>query len=195
VRELQSPARVAAASPERSMEDRQERQDRLSIELARAAIEELIDAQQTIVHCLGQLTESQIWSRSQPQLNSIGNLVLHVCGNLRQWAVCGLGTERDARSRQSEFDERGPIPIAKLESMLNDTVTAAATTIRRMTPDEWVRVRRVQGFDMTGLGVLLHTVPHFRGHAQEIVSATRRILGATYQFRWSPQTPEQGKPS
>jgi Protein of unknown function (DUF1572) len=62
-----------------------------------------------IKHCLGQLTDEQIWWRSHPSLNSIGNLILHLCGNVRQWIVAGLGSAADSRNRSAEFSERGPI--------------------------------------------------------------------------------------
>ena len=63
-----------------------------------------------IKHCLRQLSEEQVWWRPSPALNSIGNLILHLCGNLRQWIVAGLGGAADHRNRPSEFAEPGPLP-------------------------------------------------------------------------------------
>ena len=52
--------------------------------------------------------------------------------------------------------------------------------------------RRIQGFDVTGIGAVFHSVAHFRGHVQEIVHLTRSQLGDAYQFDFVPKTPEQG---
>src|SRR5687768_5541981 len=67
-----------------------------------------------IERCLEKLTDDQIWWRSNSESNSIGNLLLHLSGNARQWIVCGLGGETDARVRQAEFDERRTIPRDEL---------------------------------------------------------------------------------
>src|SRR5882724_11589136 len=67
-----------------------------------------------IERCLEKLTDEQVWWRPNPESNSIGNLLLHISGNARQWIVCGLGTATDQRQRQTEFDERNVIPRDEL---------------------------------------------------------------------------------
>ena len=81
--------------------------DELAAAVGAAAAHELGSALGRIKHCLGQLNDAQVWHRPQPGLNSIGNLVLHLCGNLRQWVVAGLGGAPDVRNRPDEFAERG----------------------------------------------------------------------------------------
>ncbi len=73
-----------------------------------------------IERCLERLTDEQIWWRPNPESNSIGNLILHLCGNARQWIVSGLGGATDERHRQAEFDERRTIPRAELLAILQD---------------------------------------------------------------------------
>src|SRR5712691_12492091 len=75
-----------------------------------------------IERCLEQLTDQQIWWRPNPESNSIGNLLLHISGNARQWIVCGLGVETDKRQRQTEFDERRIVPRDELLSGLRKTL-------------------------------------------------------------------------
>ena len=41
--------------------------------------------------CLDELTEEEVWKRPNEYSNSMGNLVLHLCGNVRQWIVSGVG--------------------------------------------------------------------------------------------------------
>ena len=133
-----------------------------------------------------------MWWRSRPSLNSVGNLVLHLCGNLRQWIVAGLGGAADVRDRPAEFAERGPIPRDELLRRLEAVVDESRAVLARQTARQLLEARRIQGFDVTGLKAIFDSVPHFRGHTQEIVHLTRLQLGAAYQFAWTPATPEQG---
>src|SRR5215510_15296752 len=75
-----------------------------------------------IERCVDLLSDEQIWWRPNAESNSIGNLLLHLCGNARQWIVSGLGGERDARHRQSEFDQRDVIRRAELVEKLETAV-------------------------------------------------------------------------
>jgi hypothetical protein len=156
------------------------------------AAKELTSALGRIKHCLDQLNDEQVWRRCQPSLNSIGNLILHLCGNLRQWLVSGLGDAADVRDRPAEFAERGPIPKAELLRKLDAVTGQAKEVLSRLTARQLLAGRRIQGFDVTGLAAIFDSVPHFRGHTQEIVHLTRFQLGDAYQFAWTPATPEQG---
>src|SRR5919112_1088419 len=75
-----------------------------------------------IERCLERLTDEQVWWRAHETSNSIGNLLLHLEGNARQWILCGVGAGRDARVRQREFDERAPLPRAELVGNLKATL-------------------------------------------------------------------------
>jgi hypothetical protein len=153
---------------------------------------ELTEAFNRIKHCLAQLSDKQIWWRPSAAMNSIGNLILHLAGNVRQWIVSGVGGAKDERERQKEFDERGPIPGADLLNRLEAVVADAKTSFEKPSADEWQRVRRIQGFEVTAFAAALHSVAHFRGHQQEIVNLTRAQLGERYRFAFVPATKEQG---
>ena len=168
--------------------------DELAAVVGTAAAHELDCALMRIKHCLGQLNDEQVWRRSQPSLNSIGNLILHLCGNLRQWIVAGLGGAADGRDRPAEFSEPGPIPKDELLRKVEAVVDEARAVLARQTARQLVEARRIQGFDVTGLAAIFDSVPHFRGHTQEIVHMTRLQLGDAYKFAWTPTTPVQGAP-
>jgi hypothetical protein len=169
--------------------------DDLAAAVGAEAAKELTSALGRIKHCLGQLNDEQVWWRPQPSLNSIGNLVLHLCGNLRQWVVAGLGGAADVRDRAAEFAQRGPIPTGELLRKLDAVTAEAREVLSRLTARQLLEGRRIQGFDVTGLAALFDSVPHFRGHTQEIVHLTRSQLGDAYRFAWAPATPEQGAPA
>jgi uncharacterized damage-inducible protein DinB len=156
---------------------------------------ELGEAQDRIGHCLGQLSEEQVWSRPTEAMNSVGNLLLHLTGNVRQWLVSGLGGTSDDRDRPAEFAERRHLAKADLWDRLKATVDAARAVLAARTAEEWLRPRRIQGFEVTGVGAAVSSVAHFRGHTQEIVHMTRTLLGDRYRFAWTPATPEQGAPA
>ena len=147
-----------------------------------------------IKHCLGQLSDEQVWWRPHESMNSTGNLILHLNGNVRQWIVAGLGNAPDVRNRPQEFLERSTISKGQLIAQLEGTISEAKVVLSRMTADDVLELRRVQGFDVNAFGVIFDCVPHFKGHTQEIVCLTRWQLGDAYEFHWEPQTPEEGAP-
>ncbi len=126
-----------------------------------------------IIKCLSKLSLQETWYRPNPETVSVGNLILHLCGNVRQWIFSGLGDTVDTRDRDGEFNEMGPIAkqllvvyLEKLESELNeflDTVTA----------DDLVKRHRVQGFDETGIAILIHVTEHFSYHTGQITYFTK----------------------
>jgi uncharacterized damage-inducible protein DinB len=163
--------------------------------VGRELADELTQAFGRIQHCLNQLSEEQVWHRPRMEMNSVGNILLHLVGNVRQWIISGLGGETDTRNRPAEFAERGPIPKADLLARLESTVDESKIILETQTADAWLRKVRIQSFETSGFGVALHSVSHFRGHTQEIIHQTREILGANYRFAWAPQTKEQGAPA
>jgi hypothetical protein len=169
--------------------------DELVAAVGDEAANELASALGKIKHCLGQLSDEHVWWRCKPERNSVGNLVLHLCGNVRQWIVSGLGGTADVRNRPAEFAELGPIPKEELLRRLDQVVEEAKVVLGRLTARRLVEGRRIQGFDVTGLTAIFDSVPHFRGHTQEIIHMTRSLLGDAYQFAWAPTTPEQGGPA
>jgi uncharacterized damage-inducible protein DinB len=146
-----------------------------------------------IVHCVGQLSDEQVWWRPAESMNSIGNLILHLCGNLRQWMVSGIGGAADIRKRPAEFAERGPIPKAELLANLERVVADTKQALKQTSAEDMARTHVIQGFTVTGWAALFHTVPHFNGHTQEIIAYTRMQLGERYKFHWQPASAAEGR--
>jgi hypothetical protein len=148
-----------------------------------------------INHCVEQLTDAQVWWRPQESMNSIANILLHLCGNLRQWIVSGIGGAADVRNRPKEFSERQPISRQELLRRLDEVIGAADQVLAGLTDAKLLAPRRIQGFDETVLSAAFDTLAHLNGHTQEIVFITRSQLGEAYQFAWKPATREQGAPA
>jgi hypothetical protein len=145
-----------------------------------------------IKHCLAQLNDDQIWWRPRGDMNSIANVILHLCGNLRQWIIHGVGGAPDVRKRPQEFSERGPIAKDKLIQRLEEVAAEVDHALAGVTDEKLLKIRRIQGFEETVLSAIFETLAHFNGHTQEIIYITRLQLGDAYRFAWVPATPEQG---
>src|SRR5438876_2651291 len=100
-----------------------------------------------IESCLGRLTDEQIWWRANEQSNSIGNLLLHLSGNVRQWIVTGLGGATDIRDRDSEFAQRDAIPRDELLAKLKETLREADATLSAFDTDKLLDSYQIQGFE------------------------------------------------
>src|SRR5690348_17060498 len=87
-----------------------------------------------IERCLEKLTDEQIWWRANEESNSIGNLILHLCGNARQWIVCGVGAQPDARDRDAEFAQREIISRDELLTLLRSTLKEVRSTLLNLNP-------------------------------------------------------------
>jgi len=148
-----------------------------------------------MLHCLEQLPEEDLWWRPHPTHNAVGNIVLHVCGNLRQWIISGVGGSPDIRNRPAEFAQREGIAKRELIDRLTETVREAGAVLAGLAPERIVELRRIQGVDGTVLAALFNTLAHFEGHAHQLAYIARMRLGETYRFSWQPATLEEGAPA
>ena len=121
-----------------------------------------------IERCVAELSEAEIWQRPNASSNSVGNLMLHLCGNIRQYAIASLGNSKDERQRDSEFAAQGGRTKSDLLEKLHVTVEEALETIRQTSDQEMLRVRMVQGFQLSGIGIALHVCEHYSYHCGQI---------------------------
>ncbi|HEX9754544.1 MAG TPA: DinB family protein [Gemmatimonadales bacterium] len=135
-----------------------------------------------IASCLEQLAEDDVWWRPNEASNSIGNLVLHLVGNARQWIVHGVGGAPDVRRRQEEFDRREAIPKAELLERLRATVAEAAAVIGRVAPDQLLQPRVIQSYETTVQGAVYHVVEHFSMHTGQIILLAKARTGRDLGF-------------
>jgi len=146
-----------------------------------------------IVECLQQLSEEEIWWRPNPASNSAGNLVLHLCGNVRQWIISGLGGVEDARDRDREFAERGPIPRQGLVTQLRRTVQDACRVLAKLSDDSLSRKYRIQGYHVTGLDAVYHVAEHFGYHTGQIIYITKLKRAQDLRFTRLPVVKKDGR--
>lgn len=128
------------------------------------------------------LTDQQIWWRPNSASNSIGNLILHLNGNVGQWLVASFNGYRDERNRAVEFRERRLISGHELLGRLDATMQQAAETLEHLTPDRLTRVYEIQGYTVTGLEAVYQVVDHFGMHYGQILWIVKSITGADLGF-------------
>jgi uncharacterized damage-inducible protein DinB len=152
-----------------------------------ASVAKLRHSTDRIVVCLDKLTPDQIWARGHASENAVGNLVLHLCGNVRQWIVSGLGGKPDVRVRDREFTTTGEITPAELTVRLRGTVEEAAAVISGLTTDQLTQTLVIQNVTVSGLGAVLHVVSHFSEHTGQIIFATKSLTGQDLGL-WAPKS-------
>ncbi|MGO9095477.1 MAG: DUF1572 family protein [Bryobacteraceae bacterium] len=147
-----------------------------------------------IVDCLRRLADDQIWSRDNQNQNAVGNLVLHLCGNVRQWIVSGVGGEADVRDRDAEFAARGEVSGPELAARLEETVAHALEIVRNTTAERLTETVRIQGYEVSVLEAIGHVTEHFAQHTGQIVYATKLLTGADLgYYRHLSKTPAHGE--
>ncbi len=151
-------------------------------ELVRVARHELREGCERIGACLDKLTAEQIWHRDHAIENSVGNLVLHLAGNLRQWIVSGVGGAEDVRRRDWEFETRVPLSAAVLRRSLSAAVDASDAVLADLDAARFLETRRIQIFEVTVLHAVVHVLTHFAGHTGQIIWATKHVTGQDLGF-------------
>jgi uncharacterized damage-inducible protein DinB len=148
----------------------------------RYSAEKLRQYTDRICVCLDKLTEEQVWARGSDNENAVGNLVLHLTGNVRQWIGFGVGGWENVRDRDSEFRARGGMPLEDLQTQLRVGVDEALSIITQLTPDRLAETTNVQGYDVTVLRAVYHVVEHFAQHTGQIIFITKMLTSEDLAF-------------
>ena len=135
-----------------------------------------------IERCLERLTDEQIWWRANEESNSIGNLVLHLCGNARQWIVSGVGGATDGRNRDAEFARREAIARDELFSLLRTTLRDVESVLNNLTSETLIERRVIQGSDVDVLEAIFHVTEHFSMHTGQIIMLTKMLTSSDLCF-------------
>ena len=144
--------------------------------------DELTQLMGRIETCVEKLTPEQVWARGSESQNAVGNLLLHLEGNVRQWILHGVGGQPETRDRDREFAARGGSAASELLTRLRATVDEVASLIRSLPASRLLERHAVQGYDMTVLGAIYHVVEHFAGHAFQIYLMTKQFTSEDLGF-------------
>jgi len=132
--------------------------------------------------CLAKLTPEQVWARGGENENAIGNLVLHLSGNVRQWIISGVGGKPDTRDRDAEFAARGGASVSELGARLHAAVEEAIAVIAALPHERLAQPLVIQGYRVSVLEAIYHVVEHFSMHTGQILFATKMLTGGDLGF-------------
>jgi uncharacterized damage-inducible protein DinB len=135
-----------------------------------------------IRRCVDNLSTEEIWWRPNDASNSVGNLVLHLAGNVRQWVVSGVGGEGDDRRRQEEFDQRGGLSGPELLDHLGKALSDADQVLAELPVSELSATLEIQGMEVSVLDALYHVVEHFSMHTGQIIYLSKLRSGRDLGF-------------
>lgn len=132
--------------------------------------------------CVESLTDEQVWWRPNGTSNSIGNLVLHLDGNVRQWLVASFNRLEDTRNRPAEFNEQKLIPRSALLDQFGATMQQASEVLAGLTEADLLSHFDIQGYKVSGLAAVYQVVEHFGMHYGQILYVTKMLRGEDLGF-------------
>ncbi|MEP6719513.1 MAG: DinB family protein [bacterium] len=135
-----------------------------------------------VERCLEHLADEQVWWRANANSNSIGNLILHISGNARQWIVVGLGGAQDNRRRDAEFAERQLLPREELLAHLKKAVSDIDQTLASFDTTRLLDQFHIQGTTTTALAAILHVTEHFSMHTGQIILLAKMLADVDFVF-------------
>jgi len=135
-----------------------------------------------ISKCLSKLTEDQVWAKPNESVNSIGNLILHVQGNMTQYILSGLGGLPDIRIRDEEFTSYKTHSKEELINSFNETIKKVVNTILNLQPTSLLEEYQIQGFTLIGMEVIIHVTEHLSYHVGQIALMTKLTTNSQVGF-------------
>ena len=127
--------------------------------------------------CLEKLTDAQLWERHGPHENAVGNLVLHLCGNMRQWIIHGVGGAKDVRVRDAEFSALDGWSAAQLKELFDATVEEARRVLAGVNAERLVERTTPQNREVSVLEAIFQVVTHVQQHLGQIIILTKQMTG------------------
>jgi Protein of unknown function (DUF1572) len=138
--------------------------------------------------CLSKLTDAQIWERHGAHENAVGNLVLHLCGNTRQWLIAGVGGATDVREREAEFNADGGMGAEELMGKFAFTVSEAREIIASLSADRLQKRINPQNGEVSVLDAIYQVVGHIQQHVGQIILLTKQMTGQDLDLTIPRQT-------
>lgn len=157
-------------------------EEKLVDELVKNALYRMDESTRMIQKSLSYITEEQLWLKPNASLNSIGNLLLHICGNMTQYIISSLGETQDKRNRDAEFTLHQSGDKEQLLKKLLATVDTAKRVIFDANVKQLLQQRSVQGFTFSGVGVIVHAVEHYSYHTGQIAFWVKQLKDVDLGF-------------
>ena len=156
--------------------------DKIGNQLILQSVMRINESTQKIIRCLDIIDDENVWKSPNEHLNTIGNLILHVCGNTNQYIISSLGGAKDKRDRDLEFSTKGGHSKSDLLEKLTTTIQKATSVILQSSKEELLSERIVQGMVHTGVGIVIHVTEHISYHTGQIIFLTKLFGNLDMKF-------------
>lgn len=133
------------------------------------------ESYERIYKCFQLLNDEELWRSPNGNIPAVGNLILHLCGNARQWILSGIGGIHDNRNRDQEFIVHTNIKKSDLVFLLENLKSNLRETLRKMPDTEISKIHSIQGFQVTGFSMIIHVIEHFSYHTGQITTLTKLV--------------------
>ena len=165
----------------------------LKAEFLKDCVQHLNEHTKRVKICLDLITEEQAWQKPNEVSNSVANLILHLCGNMTQYVLSSLGGEPDNRQRDLEFTIKGGWDKDELFKKLSTVVESVTKTILAQDERSLLTTRAVQGFNKSGLSIILHITEHYSYHTGQIALITKLLRNKDLGFYKSVDLNQKNK--
>jgi uncharacterized damage-inducible protein DinB len=128
------------------------------------------------------LPADALWWRPNEQSNSVGNLLTHLAGNVRQWIVGGVGGAPNTRDRAGEFAAQSGPGAAELLANLDRVLDEADAVLATLSVADLATMRTIQGDDVTVIEAIYHVVEHFSLHLGQIILVAKLHAPGAVKF-------------
>lgn len=157
-------------------------EEKIVEELVRNALYRMDESTRMIQKSLDEISEEELWLKPNQSLNSIANLILHLCGNITQYIISSLGETEDIRNRDLEFSTNAGSNKSEILGKLVETVSTAKRVIFDTSIEKLLKTRSVQGFSFSGVGVIIHAVEHYSYHTGQIAFWVKQLKNKDLGF-------------
>jgi uncharacterized damage-inducible protein DinB len=120
--------------------------------------------------------------RTNENSNSIGNLIHHLNGNVRQWILAGACGKADNRDRNFEFDNRRVFRKIELVDLLENLSSELEEMLPSLLHKNFLSIKKVQCYEENTIGILIHAIEHFSYHTGQIVYITKTLKNKDLAF-------------
>jgi uncharacterized damage-inducible protein DinB len=156
--------------------------EKIKKEFIRDCVRHLNEYTKRVKICLDMLSEEQVWQKPNEASNSIANLMLHLCGNMTQYVLSSLGSRADLRERDKEFSAKGGFTKEQLFEKLSGVVHSVIEEIQIHDEESLLKTRTVQGFEKSGIAIILHITEHYSYHTGQIALLTKLMTNEDLGF-------------
>lgn len=146
----------------------------LFLSTSSAKLEQMTDF---VTRCFARLSDQQVWARGAEHENAVGNLILHLCGNMRQWIMHGVGGAADVRVREEEFSASSGMSAHDLLRLFEETIAEARSVIDALPTEKLLERTNPQGRNVSKLEAIYQVVGHVQLHTGQIILLTKQMCG------------------